>query len=509
MNKNKDLIDWREYCQKSFEEAKEKNKPIFLLLTAPAWCHWCHVYESSSHLYHPEVYQVINEKFIPILVDADKRQDLTRLWLEGGWPTTVLLTKNREKITAYSGAIPVHEILNNLNYALGYNENTIKTKLKKIIPDKAKTKELTEKDLSEVIEKYRQAVADSYDKNYGGFGFYQKFPQPRTLFYCLKLYKKTRDNAWLEIVQNTLKNQVTDIKNLKTEYLLFDPVEGGFHRYSTQQDWSSPHYEKMLYDNARSLKTYSYLLHLTKDKLAEEVVKKTLKFIEKSWYDKENGGFFGSTDAFTEEEYYSELIRPEEKPEIEKTKYTDWNSEAVIAYLFLYKLTKNQEYRMVAEKTLGFFEENILTENGPYHYILNGIKNVRGCLLDNSYLLLAFVEAYKIINKKEYLNVSIRLADYALKVLYDEENGGFFERNSPDKELYALGEEIDYAKPVEENGIICFALINLYLMTKNKKYLLPAIRTLSLKIDELSGLDNIYYFIVAAENILKNKLLKE
>ena len=147
MPKMNDLITWREYCQKAFEEAKNEGKPIFLLLTAPAWCHWCHVYEGNNHLYHPDVYPVINERFIPILVDADKRQDLTRLWLEGGWPTTILLTPDRNKIISYSGAIPVHEILNHLNYAVEFvkNKKTIKTKLEKVTIKDVKIKELEEK----------------------------------------------------------------------------------------------------------------------------------------------------------------------------------------------------------------------------------------------------------------------------------------------------------------------------------------------------------------------------
>jgi uncharacterized protein len=92
------LIEWRDYGPNAFNEAVEKNKPIFLLLTAPSWCYWCQVYGSDEYLYNEQVYPYINENFIPVYVDADKRQDLTRHYLEGGWPSTTVMAPNRERI---------------------------------------------------------------------------------------------------------------------------------------------------------------------------------------------------------------------------------------------------------------------------------------------------------------------------------------------------------------------------------------------------------------------------
>ena len=112
-----DKIEWRDYGSNAFTESISENKPIFLLLTAPSWCHWCQVYESEEYLFHPNIVKVINEQFIPIYVDADRRQDLTRQYLEGGWPSTTVMTPARERLFGFSGVRPIPWMQNNLEEA--------------------------------------------------------------------------------------------------------------------------------------------------------------------------------------------------------------------------------------------------------------------------------------------------------------------------------------------------------------------------------------------------------
>ena len=191
-------------------------------------------------------------------------------------------------------------------------------------------------ELKSLIDGYAGTIFGSYDGEHGGFGNGQKFPQGRSLDFSLELYEMTMEDRWLEIVENTLENQYTKIDEIETNYNLFDPIEGGFHRYGTTREWTKPHYEKMLYDNARLLKAYFHLLQIAPDdKLAKEVVEKTLNFIERNWYDDANGGFYGNSDVHGEDKYYGKNPRPEDKPRVEKTKYSDWNSDAILAYLYL------------------------------------------------------------------------------------------------------------------------------------------------------------------------------
>lgn len=512
----KPLIEWREYGPDAFQGALDENKPIFLLLTAPSWCYWCQVYESEDYLFHPEVYPYINENFIPIYVDADQRQDLTRKYLEGGWPSTTVMAPNRERLFGYSGARPMTNILANLKKSVEYVKSSSFSIQISYTYEKTLIKIPTESQLTNLINSYSSVILQSYDHEYGGFGrsrfeTTQKFPQPRTLDFSLELYELTGNNQWLELVQNTLKNQNTKVDELETNYNLFDPVEGGFHRYGTQRDWTPPHYEKMLYDNARLLRSYFHLLEITpNDKLTNEVVEKTHNYIKTQWYDASNGGFYGNTDVHGEDEYYGKNPRPAKKPRVEKTKYSDWNTEAILSYLYLWQKTGNEEYKEMAEKSLNLFSREMITDKGAYHYQKeDGSKGVRGSLLDNSYLLLAFTKGYEVLGDEKFLSVAEKIAQYTLKNLYDWNSGGFFERNSPDTNLYAPGENIDLSKPTEENGIIAYALLKLYKQTGDIEYLNAGIKTLGSKIDEAGGLDRGYYIMKAAQFALQSNLISE
>ena len=146
---------------------------------------------------------------------------------------------------------------------------------------------------------------------------------------------------------------------------------------------------------------------------------------------------------------------------------------------------------------------------GAYHYYMDGEMGVTGSLLDNSYLLLAFIEGYNVLGKDNYLNIAINLADYSLENLYDWNSGGFFERNSKDNEIYAPGDNIILSKPGQENGVIVYALLKLYKITNNDSYLNAAMKTIGNKFDNIGGLDRGYYYVKSAQFILQNNLLRE
>jgi len=500
------LIDWRSYEPNTFKESLDENKPIFLLLTAPSWCYWCQVYESEDYLFHPSIVEKINSEYIPIYVDADQRQDLTRQYLEGGWPSTTIMLPSRERLLGFSGARPPQLLMQNLEEGIAKTQGKefterisySYTKKQQTIPE--------EMDLKLLISGYTNYLLRSYDTVHGGFGTGQKFPQGRSLDYALEIYETTNDERFLNLVKNTLANQYTNINELETNYNLFDPIEGGFHRYGTTREWTPPHYEKMLYDNARLLRVYYHLKLIEEYSLVNEVVDKTLSFIETNWYNPE-GTFYGNSDVHGEQHYYAENPRPEGKPRVEKTVYTNWNSEAVITYSYLFQKTENPKYEEMSTKTLNFFKEDI--EQGAYHYYKDDEKGVRGNLLDNSYLLLAFIQGYESLNNEEYLDAAKTLADYSLDKLYDWNSGGFFERNSPDTKIYAPGENLLLTNPIEENGIMSYSMIKLYLLTENLEYLNAGIKTLGSQLDNIGGLDRNYYYIKSSELILENNLLQK
>lgn len=506
----KHLINWQDYGPQVFKQAQEENKPIMLLLTAPSWCYYCQVYESEDYLYNPDVVKMVNQDFIPVYIDSDKREDLTGQYLQGGWPSTTILTPDGHILFGYSGPRPVQNMLANFQQAVDYvNSHKFSSEISYSY-QKHPQVVLTEKQLADLPDAYANYNLKLYDTIYGGFGTGQKFPEARTLDFFLDMYQETGNMTYLGLVQNTLKNQYTDIQNL-TDYKLFDPIDGGFHRYGTTRTWSPPHYEKMLYDNAKLLKTYEHLLLITPDDtMVKNVVNKTQNYIENNWYDKQNGGFYGDTDSSPEEAYYWKNPRPDEKPIIDKTKFSDWNSEAIITYLYLYNVTKDTKYDDMATHSLDFFENNLVSSNGAYHYQdANGTIGVSGNLLDNAYLLLAFVDGYDTLGNQSYLKTAQGLADYSLDNLYDWYSGGFFERNSHDTNIYKPGEQVSLAKPSEENGIISYALLRLYMDTNNIEYLDAAIKTIGDQADSIGPVDEGYYYVKASQIIVDNNLMSD
>lgn len=514
------LIEWNDYGPEAFQKAFDEDKPIFLLLTAPSWCYWCQVYESEEYLFHPDIIEYVNGNFVPVYVNADKRQDLTRKYLEGGWPSTTIMTPGKERLFGFSGVRPIPWMLTNLKGAVDFvssNDEIIffsydYEKKKPVIPK--------QNELLSIVNWYPSSITYSYDSTFGGFGTGQKFPQGRSLDFSLEIYELSDDEKYLNIVENTLNNQYTDINELKDDYNLYDPVEGGFHRYGTKRDWTPPHFEKMLYDNVRLLKAYAHLQQINPDNiLVNDVVDGTLNYIKNNWYDAEEGGFYGNTDVNGEEAYYGSKNRGinGELPlaRVEKTKFTDWNSEAIMTYLYLFSLTGEDEYKGMAKDSLDFFaKEMISVDNGAYHYIDENEekesfaeKGLQGNLLDNAYLMLAFIEGYDVLEDESYLQSAQQLADYSLDNFYDWNSGGFFERNSPNKEMYTPGEEISLSKPTPENGVISLAMLKLYSATDNIEYLNSAVKTIGLQLKNIGGLDRSYYNIKSIQYLLSNNLL--
>jgi len=149
-------------------------------------------------------------------------------------------------------------------------------------------------------------------------------------------------------------------------------------------------------------------------------------------------------------------------------------------------------------------------DQGAFHYIKeNGERGVRGGLLDNCYLLLSFATASESTQQYNYLSTAKRIADYSLSALYDWNNGGFFERNSPDENQYAYGEHIDLSKPVEENGIMAYAMLKLYNLTSDVRYLNAAVTTMGNILNRVGELDEGHYAVKSAQLMLEFDILSD
>lgn len=513
------LIKWHEYSPETFIKALEEQKPVFLVVSAPSWCYWCHVYESEDYLYHPFLYPYINDNFIAVFVDSDKRPDLTKKYLEGGWPSTTILTPDLRRITGFSGPKDPYVLRDYFEKLVGYLADKSFTDAESEL-DYEQTDPLIpeQEDLQEVERIFLKYTSEYFDPDFGGFlrgniitgGYEQKFPAGLAHKYLLEKYDETGNEGYLNIVKTTFNNQYTELTEIEERYRLYDPVEGGFHRYSTQKDWSVPHYEKMLDDQARLIRSYAHLFKITGEDKVRHAVEGAASYVIDRLYDRD-GGFYSSQDAYLEEDYYGLTKEGREKlhpPYIDKTRKMDFNSMMISTFLYLYDLDGNRAYGEAAKKSLDFLKGNMTGRQGAYYYFDHEKKKayLTGQSVANSWAALAFLDGYLILKEKKYLETAIDTAEYSLEHLYDWNSGGFFERNSVDTGFYAPGENIDLSKPYRENAVFSYVMLRLYLITGEIKYLEGGIKTLGYVLSRTSRLNDVYYSLRAAQLVIENSL---
>jgi cytochrome c-type biogenesis protein len=513
-------IQWHEYTPETFITALKKQKPIFLVISAPAWCYWCHVYESEDYLYHPEVYSFINEHFVAIFVDSDKRPDLTKKYLEGGWPSTTIFSPDFRRISGFTGPQDPHALKEFLAQIINYFKDKIFTdfsdefRYEKVQPIVPAIHQLV--DIENMFLSYVNSV---FDKKYGGFiqgnvadsQMEQKFPTGFVYIYLLEKYRESGKKDYLTMIKTTFDNQYTDIERLEEDYRLYDPVEGGFHRYSTKTDWRKPHYEKMLGDQAKLIRAYANLSTITGDDTVRAVVDKTLSFIKTKFYDA-TGGFYASQDAYLEHAYYGLPKQKREEippPYIDKTRIMDANSMMISTLLSVSDIYKNKAYAKIAMKSLDFIQDEMISHHGAYYFYdyEKARPFLTGQSIANSWALLAFLDGYAVSKEKKYLATAVQIARYSLNNLYDWNSGGFFERNSRDAELYGPYEKIDLSKPYRENAVFSHAMLRLYQITGDLAFLESGLKTLGYLMIKSGSLDEMYYVLKTAELVRENNLL--
>ncbi len=510
------LIEWHEYGLETFQKAIKEQKPIYLVLSAPAWCYWCHVYESEDYLYHPDLYSYINEHFIAVFIDSDRRPDLTKKYLEGGWPSTTIFTPDMERISGFSGPGDHRALKEYLVKVIAYMKDKTFSeragqvtyrKLPAIIPE--------QDNLDNAEHMFLEHLITTYDAKFGGFSQGiggQKFPNGFVYKFLLEMYEENRNDVFLNMIRNTFRNQFTQLSDMKDTYRLFDPVEGGFHRYSTKEDWTVPHYEKLLGDQAKILRAYAHLLKIDNDQKVRHAVESSVSYITSRLYDKK-GAFYSSQDAYLEDGYYGLTADERLKlpsPYIDRTRVMDANSMMISTLLYIYDVIGEKRIRDVTVKSLNFIENEMIGSQGAYYYFDYDKDRafLTGQAVSNAWALLVFLDGYDALGDKRYLDTALKIAEYSLKNLYDWNAGAFFNRNSKDIEHFAPYEQVDLSKPYQENAVFSFSMLRLYLKTSELNYLDSGLKTLGYLLSSRpSGIDEMYYMIGASKLVSREKLL--
>ena len=458
-------IQWRQWGEKAFAEAKAQDKPILLSLSA-VWCHWCHVMDETSYS-DPGVISYINEHYVPIRVDNDQRPDINARYNMGGWPTTAFLTPEGEVMTGGT-YIPPESMLEHLpKIAVQYKSSReeIARKMEEIRQRRAATASpKAEADLSpDIFDNIVSAVAQSYDPVFGGFGEAPKFPHTDSIDLLLYAHRRNRDPDLLHMARKTLE--------FMSAGGVFDKEWGGFFRYATNRDWSEPHYEKMLEDNATLLHNLLTLHRITGDKAHAASAARVIDYLEAKLRDPEHGFFYGSQDA--DEEFYKLPAAEREKlpePYIDHTFYTSWNALAASAYLEASWTLDRPELREAALQALDFAWENCRRtgdgQTAMYRYY-DGSPHVPGLLGDQAYTARALLDAHEAGGDSAYLGRAEELARLLLDRFADNDGGGFFDAW---EEADSLGRLAERQKSVQDNAVCAELFIRLHHLTRNQEY---------------------------------------
>jgi len=448
-----------EYSQVAFDRAQREGKPLFLLFTAE-WCHWCHVYEQET-LEQPEVADTIARHFVPVVVNADARQDLMRQYGARGLPTTVIFSPEGKKLFSFAGHVRKADLLATLE-RFRRDRAVSSAEVARTLPTDAKKKAAPQQDPGrEGYARRRNAflawLEENYDPRYGGFGAVrrfrtlQKFPKPRTYLFLLE--ETSGDPVWLGRIRKTLDRLARG---------LYDAVEGGFYRYSVHEDWMRPHYEKMLPTNAALIQAYLRTFETIGDARYRDYARGALAFVLQKLHDPRSGGFFGSQAA--DEEYFP-LDRAgrarRTPPPVSRDQYANWNAEMVLALLEAARVLKEPEYGRLARRTLDFLRTRMLHPRlGVLHHrnTRTGRVTLDGQLEDNAWVILAFAEAYRVTGDRSHLNTARRVMAYVRARLYDPKEGAFYERRSESREAYRKGEAFLARKPFGPNALLAYAL---------------------------------------------------
>lgn len=298
-------VQWFPWSEEAFEASRRENKPIFLSI-GYSTCHWCHVMERES-FENDTIADLMNKYFINIKVDREERPDIDKVYMtavqtmmgHGGWPLSVFLTPDLKPF--YGGTyFPPKDahgrpgfptVLQKINDVWQNEKENILQSAEQLTNELRHRHPVggmeTEIDHSILKRTYHQ-IAAGYDSQYGGFGSGTKFPRPVVLNFLHRYFHRTGDDEALRMSLTTLMAMANGG--------IYDHLGGGFHRYSVDEQWRVPHFEKMLYDQAQLVEAYLDAYQITKDESFATVAKETLDYVLRDMTTSD-GGFCSAEDA--------------------------------------------------------------------------------------------------------------------------------------------------------------------------------------------------------------------
>jgi len=480
-------VNWNAWNDKSLAKAKSEKK-LILISVGYAACHWCHVMEHES-FEDSLVAQVMNKDFINIKVDREERPDVDQIYMSavqlmtgsGGWPLNVIALPDGRPVWGgtYFKKEQWIDILNQISKLYAENPNKLyeyADKLSQGIKSLDVVSLNTDEPVFETsyINDALKNWEKNFDYNYGGTKVTQKFMMPSNYHFLLRQAYQNNDKELQEFVNLTLTKMAYGG--------IYDHLGGGFSRYSVDEKWHVPHFEKMLYDNAQLVSLYADAYLITKNPLYKNVITETLEYI-KTDMTANNGAFYSSLDA--------DSNTPEGK--LEEGAFYVWTQNELKTLLkddfdlFSeyyniddYGLWEHDNYVLIRQdddasiiKKYNLSENQLIENKQQWKSTLLNVRNKRSKpRLDdktltswNALMLKGYVDAYRVLGDKSYLETAEKNAKFIISTQLRKDGG--LNHNYKNGKSTINGYLEDYAATVE-------AFITLYESTLNETYLKTA-----------------------------------
>ena len=544
-------VHWKAWNNDSLAQAQKNNKLIIISIGYSA-CHWCHVMEHES-FEDSEVAETMNQHFINIKVDREERPDVDAIYMKaiqimtgrGGWPLNVVALPDGRPVWGdtyfrkeewISSLEKLHHIYQSspekmIEYAekLNLGINSLNFSNAEIFSG-----QLNPGCIEPLIKKWQK----SFDLDFGGMARAPKFMMPNNYKFLLRYGHQEKHQDILDFVNLTLTKMAFGG--------LFDTVDGGFSRYSVDMKWHVPHFEKMLYDNGQLVSLYSDAYKLTQNPLYKEVIEKTLQFVSRELINDDNG-FYCALDADsldnkghleegafyvwnqsdleeiinedfplfsqvfninefgywendnyvliqnqsletiaksntiklselqTKKKNWEKLLFDERekrsKPRLDDKSLTSWNAIMLKGYIDAYKALGDKNYLDIALKNAHFIIDKLLMPEGNIlHSYKNGKANINGYLEDYCFVIDAFISLYEVTIDDEWLHLSKQLTDYCFDNFYDETAQFFSFTSKNDDPLIATHFETEDNVIPASNSVMATNLFQLSIYFNNQYY---------------------------------------
>src|SRR5579864_574978 len=319
-------IRWNEWGEQAFATAKRENKPILLDIGA-VWCHWCHVMDRESYE-DPAIAEIVNQHFVAVKVDRDERPDIDSRYQaaiqavsgQGGWPLTAFLTPDGKPFYGGTyfppsdgyGRPSFRRVLLSIANAYKEKNSDVVEQAKMVESAIAQSESFAGRGgriSASVIDTIETSAQRMFDPEHGGFGQAPKFPHPSALDLLIERYASknrvgTAAPGRPAERSSAVSTNAADLHTLIDTTLehmanggVYDQLAGGFHRYSVDERWVVPHFEKMCYDNSELLKNYAHAYQATGEEFFADVARDIVRWMDEWLSDRKRGGFYASQDA--------------------------------------------------------------------------------------------------------------------------------------------------------------------------------------------------------------------